>query len=186
MSEPVLGWAVIALFALHRLLELPFARANARRLVAAGARTVRADGLLALVAVHVAVVAGVALERGLGGARMPGGAGVAALVALVPVEALRVWTLATLGRRWTVRVVVVPDETPVRAGPYRWLRHPNYVVVALEVVLVPFAVGAWRTALAAALPTLLALRHRVRLEEAAWRAVAATPLGPDVSRGAAS
>lgn len=185
MSEPVLGWVVLGLLALHRLGELPFARANARRLVAAGAREVPADGLGALVVVHVAVVAGAALER-LAGARVPGTAGLAALVALVPVEALRGWTLATLGRRWTVRVVVVPGEVPVRRGPYRFLRHPNYVVVALELALVPFAVGAWRTALAAVVPTLAALRHRIRLEEAAWRAVAATPLGPHVSRGGAS
>lgn len=185
MSEPVLGYAVLAALALHRLLELPFARANARRLEAAGAVAVPRDGLLALVAVHVAVVAGATLER-LAGARMPGVAGAVALAALVPVEALRVATLATLGRRWTVRVVVVPGEAPVRRGPYRFLRHPNYVVVLLELLLVPFAVGAWRTAAAALLPTLAALRHRVRREEAAWRAVAAVPLGTAVSRGAAS
>ena len=92
-------------------------------------------------------------------------------------EALRAWTLATLGRRWTIRVVVVDGEAPVRGGPYRVLTHPNYVVVTLEMLLLPCLLGAWWTAAGVVVPHALTLAPRIRREEAAWRERAARPLG---------
>jgi methyltransferase len=176
VSEPALGHAIVAAVAIQRATEALWARANARRLVAAGARLVPRDGTASMVVLHVAWIAGMAAERTLLGARAWPAAFGPLLAALLAVEALRAWVLATLGRRWTIRVVVRPGEEPVRRGPYRLLRHPNYLVVALEVLLVPLLVGAWRTALVAAVPNAVLLLRRIRLEERAWAEVAARPL----------
>ncbi len=79
----------------------------------------------------------------------------------------RAWVLATLGRRWTTRVFVVPGEVLVRRGPYRFVSHPNYVVVALEIFVLPFAFGLWATALVFGLANLALLAWRIRVENRA-------------------
>jgi methyltransferase len=81
--------------------------------------------------------------------------------------ALRWWTLATLGERWTTRVLVVPGEEMVSSGPYRWLRHPNYLAVVLEIAAIPMIHCAWLTALVFTIANLVLLRERIRVEEEA-------------------
>jgi methyltransferase len=176
VSEPVLGNAILVLVAVQRAVEALWARANARRLVAAGARLVPRDQTAGMIVLHVLWLAGMAIERHAGGARMPPPLVVPLLVVLVATEALRAWTLATLGRRWTIRVVVRAGEAPVARGPYRFLRHPNYWVVLAEVTFVPLWLGAWRAAALAAVPNAVLLLRRIRLEERAWREVAGRDL----------
>ncbi len=179
MPEPLLGHMLLLLVALQRLLELCWASANTRRLLARGARAVPRDGLAGLVVVHVAWLAAMAIERLVFDARMPPTPWALALgAALLATEALRASVLFTLGRRWTIRVVVLPGEAPVTSGPYRLFTHPNYVVVTLEMILLPCLLGAWWTAAAVVVPHALTLAHRIRREEAAWRESAERPLGP--------
>jgi methyltransferase len=82
-------------------------------------------------------------------------------------QAGRAWVLATLGSRWTTRVLVVPGETLVKRGPFRLTPHPNYTVVALEMPVLPLAFGLWGTALVFGLLNLAMLAWRIRAEEAA-------------------
>ena len=88
-----------------------------------------------------------------------------ALVALT--MALRYWAISTLGRRWNTRVVIVPGRELVSGGPYRWMRHPNYLAVVVEIAALPLVHGAWGTAIAFSLLNLLVLRVRLSVEEAA-------------------
>ncbi len=90
---------------------------------------------------------------------------------------LRWWTLATLGDRWTTRVLVVPGEELVSSGPYRWLRHPNYLVVVMEIVAIPMIHCAWLTALVFSIANLVLLRERIRVEEGALSRIAAGGIG---------
>src|SRR6185503_11085483 len=99
--------------------------------------------------------------------RFPGVAGLAFAGAALAAQALRWWAIASLGWRWNVRVIVVPGETSVRRGPYRFLRHPNYVAVIAEMLLVPLAHGAWISALVFSTLNALLLRARIRTEEKA-------------------
>jgi methyltransferase len=92
--------------------------------------------------------------------------------------ALRWWAVASLGRRWSTRIVVLPGRPLVTAGPYRFLRHPNYLAVVLELLAVPLIGGALVTAAVATLGNLALLAVRVRAEEAALG------LGPASSAGA--
>jgi methyltransferase len=79
----------------------------------------------------------------------------------------RVWAITSLGRRWTTRVVVPAEATLVASGPYRFVRHPNYWIVALEIAVLPLAFGAWQIALVFTALNALLLRHRIRVEERA-------------------
>ena len=90
-----------------------------------------------------------------------------ALVLVLCAQALRWWAIASLGSRWNVRVIVVPGEPPVRAGPYRFVRHPNYIAVATEMLCVPLAHGAWICALAFSALNAAILKVRIRAEERA-------------------
>jgi methyltransferase len=82
-------------------------------------------------------------------------------------QALRYAAVGALGERWTVRIWVLPGAPLVRRGPYRLLRHPNYVAVVVELLAAPLLFGAWRTALVIGVLDLLVLRQRIRAEEAA-------------------
>lgn len=153
-----LGILILALVTLERLAELPWAAANTRRLLAIGGREVASGHYPAIVAVHGAWLAALWWLA-------PGRPVDIALLALFGlVELGRLWVLATLGRRWTTRIIVVPGETLVSRGPYRILAHPNYVVVALEIALLPLLFGLWQVALVFSLLNLMVLWVRIRAE----------------------
>ena len=167
------GW-LIAFVAAQRLAELALAQRNTRRLRASGAVEFGAAHYSLLVALHAFWLAGLWL---LGHARAidPPWLGVFALL-----QAGRVWAVASLGGRWTTRVVVVPGAAPVARGPYRFVKHPNYWIVMLEIAVVPLALGLPLFALVFSLvnATFLALRIHVENRALAWavadRAPAAT------------
>ena len=89
------------------------------------------------------------------------------LVLVVASQALRWWCITTLGPRWNTRVIVVPGLSPVRSGPYRMLRHPNYVAVVVEGVALPLVHAAWITALVFTVLNAALLTARIRTEDAA-------------------
>lgn len=88
-------------------------------------------------------------------------------------QVLRYWAITTLGRRWNTRILVLPGSEPIRRGPYRFLPHPNYLAVIIELWAVPAMVGAWVTAaIASVLNLALLFGVRIPAEEAALRAAA--------------
>ena len=159
-----LGWPqlVAGLVALQRLAELAYARRNAGCLRARGGVEHGQEHYPLLVGLHALwLVALAALVPADAAIRWP------ALLGFVALQALRVWTVASLGAYWTTRVIVVPGAAPVRRGPYRWLRHPNYLIVAGEIALLPLAFGAWAIAVAFTLANAAVLAWRIRVEDAA-------------------
>jgi methyltransferase len=82
-------------------------------------------------------------------------------------QALRYWAIRTLGERWNTRVIVLPDAEPVTGGPYRFMRHPNYLAVCIEFAVVPLMLGAYVTAVAFSVGNALLLWVRIRVEEKA-------------------
>jgi methyltransferase len=164
VGELALGWpqALAGLVALQRLGELAYARRNDRRLRAAGGIEYGRRHYPVLIAVHAAWLAAIA---GL----IPAAAAPAWpwLGAYLVLQGLRVWTVASLGPYWTTRVIVVPGAPDVRRGPYRWLKHPNYLVVAGEIAVLPLVFGAWPIALVFTLANAAVLARRIRVEEQA-------------------
>lgn len=158
--------AVLAVVLAQRLAELAYARRTARGLQARGARAVRPDGYAAIVAVHVCWFAAQAVESTVAAYASHRWLPLLALAA--GGSALRYWCMAVLRGRWSTRVYVT-GEPLVAAGPYRWLRHPIYVGVTVELVAIPLAFGLYASAAFALVANLAAVVNRVRIEDAALR-----------------
>jgi methyltransferase len=160
--------ALLGAVALERGAELAVSLRNARRALARGGVEVEGPGAYAaMVGVHALFLPAAALEAfALERPFVPAlAAAMAALVALS--MTLRWWAIATLGDRWNTRVIVVPGEPAVVGGPYRFLRHPNYVAVTIEMAAIPLVHSAWVTALAWSAASALLLARRIPLEERA-------------------
>ncbi len=151
---------------LQRAAEIVYARRTARGLLANGARFVRDDGMGLIVAVHAAWFAACLAEGSLAGVGFGWWTGLGMLLFALG-AALRYGSMAALRGRWSTRVFVLPDAPLVTTGPYRFLRHPIYLGVSLELAGLPLAFGLWRTAAVVAVLNALALRRRIRLEEKA-------------------
>jgi methyltransferase len=89
------------------------------------------------------------------------------LIIFLLLQIARVWVLATLGPRWTTRILVLPGEPLVRRGPYRWVDHPNYVIVAGEIAVLPMVFGLWDLAILFSLLNAAVLAIRIREENKA-------------------
>jgi methyltransferase len=124
---------ILALVTLQRLGELVLARRNTRALLARGAIEIGASHFPLIVAVHAAWLIALWVFGRNQEVNLP------ALAAFAALQLVRVWVLATLGSRWTTRIVVLPGEPLVASGPYRYFAHPNYAVVVGEIALLPLA-----------------------------------------------
>jgi methyltransferase len=163
---PLLATALVLLGA-QRIGELLYARRTAAALTAKGARLVRSDGYGALVAVHASFFAACAVEGALAPWSGLGWWSLAGLLLFLAGQALRYSSMVALKWRWNTRVYVLPEAPLVAAGPYRFLRHPIYLGVALELAGFPILFGLWGTLLAVGLVHPVALLRRIRLEERA-------------------
>ena len=158
---------LIAAVALERLAELVISRRHERALRARGAVEAGAGHYPLMVAIHAALLFAAPAEVWLLDRPFLPWLGWPMLALVAATMALRYWVIATLGERWTTRVLVLPAATLVAAGPYRFLRHPNYLAVAIEVVALPLVHTAWLTALSCGAANLLVLALRIRVEDAA-------------------
>lgn len=161
--DQTLAAGLLLLATLQRLAELAIASRNTRALLAEGAYEVGRGHYPVIVFLHSAwlVALWTLLVLGYTGFHLWPAVGYLA------VQGLRLWTLVSLGRYWTTRVIVVPDAPLVRKGPYRFISHPNYLVVVLEIALLPLALGSWPLALGFSIVNAIALAWRIRTEEAA-------------------
>jgi len=162
---------VLALVVIQRLGELAYAARNTRALKARGAVEHGANHYPLIVALHAAWLASLAIF-----VPWHTAPNVYWLGLFVLLQAARVWVVASLGPHWTTRVIVLPGATLVRRGPYRWIAHPNYIVVAAEIAVLPLSFGAWRIALVFTLlnAAILAWRIRVESEALAYRKIPAS------------
>ena len=153
-------WIVLVLVALQRAIELYYSSRNTRRLLAAGGTETGAAQYPFIVLLHAAWLASMAML--IPRQTAPNWWLLGLYAALQP---LRVWTISTLGPYWTTRIINVPGAPLIRAGPYRYLRHPNYVVVCAEIALLPLAFGAVEIAIVFSVLNASLLSWRIRVEE---------------------
>jgi methyltransferase len=166
----LLAVAVLAFVTVQRVAELIYARHNEARLKAAGGVEHGAAHYPFIVALHAAWLIGLWIEAS--GTRPALGW----LAVFLLLQIMRVWVLHTLGPRWTTRIIVLPGESLVRTGPYRFLSHPNYLVVAAEIFVLPITFGLFAFALFFSLLNAAMLAVRIREEKAALR-TASKPSG---------
>jgi methyltransferase len=159
---------LVVAVALERVLEMAISWRNSRRAFARGGVEAESRGFyFTMVVAHVGfLVAGPLEVLLLDRPFIPPVAIVATWLVLLTM-ALRYWAIVTLGERWNTRVIVIPGLAAVASGPYRFVRHPNYVAVAIEVAALPLVHCAWGTAIAATIANALLLAARIRHEERA-------------------
>lgn len=157
----IAAYAIMAFVTLQRLSELVIARRNTARLLAAGAREVGAEHYPVMVALHTAWLAELWFTVGGRPIFLP------LLAVFAVLQLLRVWVLATLGPRWTTRIIVTRDAPLVRRGPFRFVRHPNYMVVTAEIAVLPLTFGLVWVALLFTVLNAAMLTVRIRAENRA-------------------
>ena len=160
------GSLVLLVFlTLQRLVELVVARRHTTALLARGAYEAGASHYPVMVALHATWLATLWIFGWNRALVLP------FLAAFVVLQLGRLWVLATLGERWTTRIILVPGAAPIVRGPCRFVRHPNYLVVALEIPCVPLALGLVWHAVVFGLANLAMLAWRIRCENRAYAAL---------------
>jgi methyltransferase len=152
---------ILCLVTLQRLSELVIARRNTAELMKQGAVEHGASHYPVMVVLHASWLIGLWYFAWSQPVNWP------LFGVFLLLQAGRIWVLATLGKRWTTRIITVPNETLVRHGPFRFLPHPNYAVVALEMPLLPLVFGLYWFAIVFGLLNIAMLAYRISIEEAA-------------------
>jgi methyltransferase len=156
---------ILGFVTIQRLFELVLARKNTAALLASGGREVGAAHYPLIVAFHSLWILGLwffALTQPVTWILV---------VVFAVLQALRVWVLATLGPRWTTRIIIMPEAPLVVAGPFKYFNHPNYAVVAAEIFILPLAFGLLWFSVLGGLMNLGILATRIRVEERALSAL---------------
>ena len=155
---------ILGVITLQRVSELVISRANTRKLLASGAVEVAPRHYPLIIAVHAAWL----LSLWVFGRDQP--VNVVALAGYLILQCLRFWVIWTLGSRWTTRIIVLPEQPLVSAGPYRFLSHPNYAVVAGEIAVLPLVLGLPLLAVLFSILNATVLTIRIRAENRALAA----------------
>lgn len=158
--------AFLVYYVIERSAELVISARHSRAMLARGGRESGQAHFPWLVVLHTLFPLAIVAEVLWLHAR-PGPLAPAWCAAWLGAQLLRGASMLALGGRWNTRVIVVPGEAPIRRGPYRWLRHPNYLAVVTELLSAPLMLGAWRTAIVFSLANAPALWVRIRCEERA-------------------
>ena len=159
-------WWILAIVTAQRLCEVAYAGRNTRRLLANGANEIGARHYPLFVLLHAAWLITIAIVA----LRTPDVHVDWTLIGFYALlQCARIWIIATLGPRWTTRVIVMPSAPLVSSGPYRYFRHPNYVVVMLEIATLPLAFGQFAVAIIFTLLNAALLWYRIGVEDGALR-----------------
>ena len=160
----ILNIALLVFVTLERIGELWLSNRNTRRLVSRGAREAGSAHYPVMIAIHVLWLAALwwfAPWRQVDAFW---------LAIFILLELARIWVVTTLGERWTTRIIVLPGAPLVRAGPYRWVNHPNYIIVVGEIAALPLTFGLWKVALIFSILNAAILTVRIRAENRALHA----------------
>jgi methyltransferase len=158
---------LIALVGVERIAELVVSKRNAAWSMARGGVETGFSHYPPMVLLHTGLLAGALVEAYQREPDVPSALAWSMLAVVVLAQALRWWCIATLGRRWNTRVIVVPGLPPVTSGPYRFFSHPNYVAVVVEGLALPLVHACWITAVVFTVLNALLLTVRIRVENAA-------------------
>lgn len=146
LTENIASWFFLATI-IERLTEMVVSKRNKVWSLNQGGVEYGADHYKLMVGMHVLFFVAILVEFLWFGSGVPPQVRLGAVVVGIFCQMTRVWIIQTLGKQWNTRVIIVPALTRVLTGPYRFLNHPNYVVVATEMVALPLVFGAWRTAI---------------------------------------
>ena len=159
--------ALVVAVGLERVAELVVSNRNARWSLDQGGVETGQTHYVVMVTLHTALLAGALAEVWLLPRPFVPALGWTMLALVLASQTLRWWCIASLGRLWNTRVIVVPGLARVTRGPYRWLTHPNYVAVVVEGLALPLVHTAWVTGVVFTAANIVLLRHRIQVENLA-------------------
>jgi methyltransferase len=159
---PLWAQAVFAYVVIQRLAELAYANANTRRLLAEGGREYGASHYPLFIVLHTGWLISIALF-----AEPTIRPDLVLLNAFIASQTFRFWTLASIGRWWTTRIISAPHFPKVKRGPYRYIKHPNYALVVVEIALLPLLLGSLSAAICYSILNAALLAWRLKIESAA-------------------
>lgn len=160
-----LPYLILAIVVAQRIAELIYAAKNTRRLLKTGGIEYGRKHYPLFILLHTAWLVTIALSISASSVT-----NYSLLCIFLLLQVMRLWILLSLGRYWTTRIIRVPDTPLVRRGPYRWLDHPNYLLVQIEIALLPLIFGQWSVALAFSIANAALLFWRIRIENLAIEA----------------
>jgi methyltransferase len=169
MSLDVIAVGLFLATIVERLFELVISKRNAAWSFARGAVEYGANHYKWMVLMHTAFLVSMLFEFFTLGSMVPAYVQVLAMVLAFVCQGFRWWIIVTLGHQWNTRVIIIPGMKRVVSGPYRFLNHPNYVVVAIETIALPLIFGAWRTAFVFSVLNAAMMIVRIRVENRALR-----------------
>jgi methyltransferase len=158
---------LVVLVGLERLAELVVSKRNAAWSKEQGGVETGFSHYPVMVVLHTGLLVGALVEAYVREPSVPSALAWSMLLVVLLTQALRWWCIATLGRRWNIRVIIVPGLAPVTSGPYRLISHPNYVAVVVEGVALPLVHACWITAVVFTVLNAVLLTVRIRVENAA-------------------
>lgn len=163
---------VITFVIVQRIVELYIAKRNTRYAKSIGGYEIGKEHYPVLVLLHLGFLASIILETKIRSnfriIPIPG-----FLIIFFIAQVLRVWVLACLGKMWNTRIIIIPNSKPVTCGPYRYLKHPNYLIVISEIATLPLAFGAIWTAVIFSVLNILILKKRINIEEGGLKQIPA-------------
>lgn len=160
-------YIVLAVVILQRVIELMIAKRNEKAMLAQGAYEVGASHYPYMILLHVAFFMSLFIEVTYFKAYTL--SHIVFLILFIIVQMVRVWCLVSLGSNWNTKIIVLRNAKVVTKGPYQYIRHPNYLVVCLEIALLPVMFEAYVTAILFTILTILMLSIRIPLEEEALK-----------------
>ena len=166
--EMILFIFVVGFVIFQRIIELLIARNNEKWIRSQGGYEVGAKHYPYMVAIHIGffislIFEFVAFKEGVSRFWLP------LFVLFISLQLMRVWVISSLGRYWNTKILVLPGANVVKKGPFHLIRHPNYVVVTCEIIVIPLMFGAYFTAVVFTILNIIILSVRIPKEEAALR-----------------
>jgi len=159
---------VISIVILQRLIELFVAKRNEKWMLGQGAFEAGADHYPIMVTMHITFFMSMLLEVLVIG-RTLSPFWILLLGIFLLAQAARIWCLLSLGKFWNTKIIILPGADVIRRGPYRWVRHPNYLIVTIELLVLPLLFGAYFTAILFSLLNVWMLSVRIPAEEKALK-----------------
>ncbi|MEO4053600.1 isoprenylcysteine carboxylmethyltransferase family protein [Solibacillus sp. CAU 1738] len=159
---------IISVVIMQRLVEIFIARNNEKRMRSQGAYEVGASHYPYMIAMHSSFFLILILEVSINKMELSQ-LFLVLLLLFAFVQALRIWCLSSLGRFWNTKIIILPNAKVVKKGPYTIMRHPNYTIVSLEIILLPVMFQAYFTAIIFTLLNIAMLSVRIPIEERALR-----------------
>ena len=161
-----LFWIIIAILGIQRLIELLIARRKERIVKSNGAREYDQKGYKLIVLMHIAFFISLISEYVSFGKTL-NHYWIPLVILFLLAQALRYWAITSLGYYWNTKILVTPNTSPISRGPYKYIRHPNYLAVIVEIAVIPLIFSCYLTSIIFTILNLIVLRRRIQIEEQA-------------------